>query len=86
MAPAQRMAPRPQPEHDMSKNRFAGICLELSGWIREAWGELIGNEQMATAGRRDQTAGKVRQDSAFEREQAARQLKKFRDHNRNWLF
>lgn len=70
----------------MSKERFAGIFLELSGWIGEAWGELIGDSRMAASGRRDQAVGRARQDSAIEREQAARQLKEFRHHNRNWFF
>jgi len=70
----------------MSKERFAGICRELSGWISEAWGELIGDWRMAVAGRHDQAIGRVQQDSAIERERAARQLKDFRHHNRNWYF
>lgn len=70
----------------MSKERFAGISLELSGWISEAWGRLIGDAGLAARGRRDQAAGRVQQDSAVEREQAARQLREFRHHNRNWFF
>ncbi len=70
----------------MSKERFAGIWLELSGWIREAWGELIGDSRLAANGRRDQAIGRVAQDSALEREQAARQLRDFQHHNRNWFF
>ena len=72
--------------HDMSKERFAGIFLELSGWIVEAWGEMIGDSRMAATGRRDRAVGSAQQDSALEREQAARQLKDFRHHHRNWLF
>lgn len=70
----------------MSKERFAGIWLELSGWIGEAWGEWVGDPDMADTGRRDQAVGRVRQDSATEREQAARQLKDFQHHHRNWFY
>lgn len=70
----------------MSKERYAGIWLELSGRIAEAWGEWVGDADMADTGRRDQAEGRVAQDSAFEREQAARQLRDFQHHNRNWLF
>lgn len=70
----------------MSKERFAGIWLELSGSIGEAWGGLTGDSRLAANGRRDQAIGRARQDSALEREQAARQLEDFRHHNRNWFF
>ena len=70
----------------MSKEGLAGISLQLSGWLREAWGELIGNEPMAAAGRRERNAGRVRQEGALERDQAERQLKDFRQHHRNWFF
>ena len=60
--------------------------MELSGWIVEAWGEMIGDSRMAATGRRDRAVGSAQQDSALEREQAARQLKDFRHHHRNWLF
>lgn len=70
----------------MSKERYAGIWLELSGRIGEAWGEWVGDPDMADTGRRDQAVGRVAQDSAREREQAARQLKDFRHHHRNWIF
>lgn len=70
----------------MSKERYAGIWLELSGRIVEAWGELIGDPRMVATGRCDQAVGSTQQDSALEREQAARQLRDFRHHHRNWLF
>lgn len=70
----------------MSKDRFAGICLEMSGWLRAAWGELIGDSRMAAAGRHGQAAGRAQQDGARAREQADRQLEDFRQHHRNWFF
>lgn len=70
----------------MGKERYAGIWLELSGRIAEAWGEWVGDSDMADTGRHDQAVGRVAQDSAREREQAARQLKDFQHHHRNWLF
>lgn len=70
----------------MSRERYAGIWLELSGWTVAAWGDMIGDSHLATRGRRDQAVGRLRQDSALEREQADRQLKDFRHHHRNWFF
>lgn len=76
----------PQREHEMSKEGFAGIFLQLSGWLSEAWGDLTGALSLAAAGRRRQILGKVRQESANARDQAARQLKDFRHQHRNWHF
>lgn len=70
----------------MSKDRFAGIWLELSGWIGTTWGELIGDARMAVAGRHDQAVGRAQQDGALVRAEAERQLEDFRQHHRNWLF
>ena len=70
----------------MSKERFAGTCLQLSGKMNEAWGEWTGDSRRAAGGRRDQAIGKARQASAIALEQAARQLAEFRHHHRNWFF
>lgn len=70
----------------MSAERFAGIRLQLSGWISEVWGDLSGDSLLATSARRDQRIGKARQAGAIEQEQAARQLADFRHDHRNWFF
>jgi uncharacterized protein YjbJ (UPF0337 family) len=70
----------------MSKEQYAGIYLQLSGWLNEVWGELTGASALAAAGRRNQSLGKAQQASASARDQAARQLKDFRIRNRNWYF
>jgi uncharacterized protein YjbJ (UPF0337 family) len=70
----------------MSKERFAGICLQLAGKMNEIWGELTGDSRRSADGRRDQVAGKAQQASALEQEQAAQQLAEFRHDHRNWFF
>lgn len=70
----------------MNGERFAGICLQVVGRMKQAWGEATGDQLWSSAGRRDQIAGKARQASGIEHEQAARQLKDFQHHNRKWLF
>ena len=70
----------------MSKERFAGIRLQLSGWMSEVWGELSGDSLRVAGGRRDQIIGKAQQAGAMEQEQAARQLAEFRHYHRNWFF
>lgn len=68
----------------MNKDRIAGIWQEIVGSVNQAWGEWIGDSPRAAAGRRDQVAGQARQDSAMAREHAARELREFQHHNRNW--
>lgn len=70
----------------MSKERFAGIRLQLSGWISEIWGELSGDSLLAASGRRQQILGKAQLEGAAASEQAARQLAEFHDQHRNWYF
>lgn len=70
----------------MSKERLAGIRLQLAGKMNELWGEWIGDALRSADGRRDQIIGKAQQDGAIEQEQAARQLAEFRHQHRNWFF
>ena len=70
----------------MSKERFAGICLQLAGKMNEVWGEWTSDSLRSAVGRRDQMIGKAQQASAIEQEHAARQLAEFRNEHRNWFF
>lgn len=70
----------------MNWDQLTGICLQLAGRMNQAWGEASGDPSRDAAGRRAQIVGKARQVSGIEHEQAARQLKDFRHHNRNWHF
>lgn len=70
----------------MNGQRFAGICLQLAGRLNQAWGELSGDPLRVAAGRRAQIIGKAQQVGAIEQEAAARQLRDFQEHHRNWHF
>lgn len=70
----------------MNVKRFAGIGRQMAGWLNQAWGELSGDPLRVAAGRRAQIAGKAQQVSAIEQEAAARQLRDFQEHHRNWHF
>jgi uncharacterized protein YjbJ (UPF0337 family) len=71
-------------EIEMNQDRFAGICKQFRGKVKERWGELANNTLLVTAGTRDQLAGRVQERYGVAKEEAARQLKDFRDRNRNW--
>lgn len=70
----------------MNGEQFAGICRQLAGSLNQAWGELSGDTPRVVAARRDQTLGKAQQASGIAQQAAARQLRDFQHHNRNWYF
>mgnify|MGYP001592738309 CR=1 FL=1 len=70
----------------MNGERFAGICLQLTGRVNETWGELTGDPLRTAAGRRAQMFGKAQQRSGIAKEESARQLSDFLTRNRDWYF
>lgn len=68
----------------MNGQSFEGICRQFAGKMKETWGELNGDPLRVGAGRRDRIAGQALQASGMEREAAERQLRDFRNLNRNW--
>lgn len=68
----------------MNKERFAGICLQLGGKIRQTWGAWTGDPRQEDLGRREQVSGQAQQDNGIARALADRQLKEFHDQHRNW--
>jgi uncharacterized protein YjbJ (UPF0337 family) len=70
----------------MNRERVTGICLQWAGKLNQAWGELSGDARRVSVGRREQLIGEIWQASAVEEEAAARQLRDFQHHNRNWHF
>ena len=68
----------------MNQERFAGICKQFSGTVKEGWGKLIRNPHVVTAGTRDQLAGRMQERYGAAKEQAARQLDDFFARNRKW--
>jgi uncharacterized protein YjbJ (UPF0337 family) len=68
----------------MNQDRFAGICKQFSGTVKEGWGRLANKPLIVTAGTRDQLAGRIQERYGVSKEAAARQLKDFFNRNRNW--
>ena len=68
----------------MNQDRFAGICKQFSGKVKEHWGKRTNNPLVVTAGTRDQLAGRIQERYGVAKEKAARQLNDFLDRNRNW--
>jgi len=68
----------------MNQDRFAGIWKQFRGTVKGRWGKLTNNPLVVTAGTRDQLAGRIQERYGVSKATAARQLKDFLDHNRNW--
>jgi len=68
----------------MNRDRFHGICMQLSGRVTERWGALIGDPLVVAAGRRDRLAGRIEEQRGILRQQADRQLANFMSRNRDW--
>jgi uncharacterized protein YjbJ (UPF0337 family) len=68
----------------MNRDRLEGNWKLFGGKVKEQWGRLTHDPQREFAGRRDQLAGRIQERYGISKEQAARQLKDFRDRNRDW--
>jgi uncharacterized protein YjbJ (UPF0337 family) len=68
----------------MNQDRCAGMWKQLTGSVKERWGELTDNPLVAAAGTRDQLAGRIQEWYGVSKEQSARQLKEFLERNRVW--
>lgn len=68
----------------MNRQWFAGGCLQFSGMMNQAWGQLTGDPARVVVGRHDQIVGKTQQAVGIEQQKSDRQLKDFQHRNRNW--
>jgi uncharacterized protein YjbJ (UPF0337 family) len=68
----------------MNQDRFAGICRQFTGTMKERWGNLTNNPLVVAAGTRDQREGRIQERYGVSQENAARQLEDFFARNRNW--
>jgi len=58
----------------MNEARIAGSWKQLKGRLMEQWGELVEDEAMVVAGRREQLAGRIQVRYGLALEEAERQL------------
>jgi uncharacterized protein YjbJ (UPF0337 family) len=59
----------------MNQDRCAGMWKQLTGSVKEHWGELTDNPFVALAGTRDRLAGRAQERYGVSKEQSARQFK-----------
>jgi len=78
-----RVVAQPQ-EVDMNRDRLEGKWKQLSGCVREQWGNLTGDWLSVVAGKHSRSAGIYQEQYGINMEQGERQLKEFLHRNRHW--
>ena len=68
----------------MNQDRIQGICMQLSGQLKEQWGRLAHDPRAVTAGKGDRFAGRIREQRGIAAQEADQQLEDFMRRNRNW--
>ena len=66
----------------MNQDRFAGMWKQLTGSVKEHWGELTDKPLVALAGTRDRLAGRIQERCGVSKEQSARQFRASRTQPR----
>lgn len=67
----------------MNQDQAVGKWQQAKGKIKQQWGKLTDDDLTVLEGRRDQLAGKIQERYGIAKEEAERQVREFRDRNRD---
>ena len=67
----------------MNDDKIKGQWKQLSGKLKAKWGKLTDDDLKMLEGNRDQLVGKVQERYGIAKEEAERQIRDFRDLNRD---
>jgi uncharacterized protein YjbJ (UPF0337 family) len=67
----------------MNNDRVEGNWKQFKGKIKEQWGKLTDDDFTVIEGNREQLLGRVQERYGIARDEAEKQVKKFRDSNRD---
>jgi uncharacterized protein YjbJ (UPF0337 family) len=67
----------------MNKDEAAGKWQQAKGKLKQQWGKLTDDDLTILEGRQDQLAGKIQERYGIAREEAERQVREFRERNRD---
>jgi uncharacterized protein YjbJ (UPF0337 family) len=67
----------------MNQDEIAGKWKQAKGKIKDQWGKLTDDDLTMLEGNRDQLIGKVQERYGIAREEAERQVREFRDRNKD---
>ena len=68
----------------MNTDRFEGNLRQIGGMVKEQWGRFTNDAQREYAGKRDRLNGTSQVQYGLSKEEAARQLKDFKNRNSKW--
>jgi uncharacterized protein YjbJ (UPF0337 family) len=68
---------------EMNQDQVAGKWQQAKGKIKQQWGKLTDDDLMMLEGNRDQLIGKVQERYGIAREEAERQVREFKDRNKD---
>ena len=68
----------------MNQDRVHGLCMQVSGKLKEQWGRLARDPRAVAAGKSDRFAGRILEQRGISAQEADRQLAEFMRRNRNW--
>lgn len=68
----------------MNQERYAGMCKQLRGALRQCWGRLVNDPRAADAGARERHAGQVQARYGLAQDEAAQALREFFTRHRDW--
>ncbi len=68
----------------MNWDQIEGKWKQVTGAVKEKWGDLTNDDLDSIAGKRDQLVGKVQERYGIAREEAEKQVKEFEDNRESW--
>jgi uncharacterized protein YjbJ (UPF0337 family) len=68
---------------EMNQDQVAGKWQQVKGKIKQQWGKLTDDDLTMLEGNRDQLIGKVQERYGIAREEAERQVREFKDRNKD---
>jgi len=67
----------------MNKDQVSGNWKELKGKLKQQWGKLTDDDFTVLEGSADELSGRIQKRYGIAREEAEKQIKTFRDANRD---
>jgi len=67
----------------MNKDQAAGKWQQVKGKLKQQWGKLTDDDLTILEGSQDRLAGKIQERYGIAKEEAERQVREFRERNRD---
>jgi uncharacterized protein YjbJ (UPF0337 family) len=67
----------------MNKDQASGKWQQVKGKLKQQWGKLTDDDLTVLEGRQDQLVGKIQERYGIAKEDAERQIREFKERNRD---